>query len=128
TACVKNQVPRPPPADARKIVVIGAHANLGAPSGGGSSQVMPRGGIAAKEQLGENRAMLFAPGWPLEAIRLQFPHARVDYDDGSLPPRAAKAAADADAVILFVDQWTTESADTPNLSLPGEQDRLVEAV
>src|ERR1700733_4624193 len=81
-----------------------------------------------EESRRKNRAMIFDPGSPLEAIRLQFPRARVDYDDGSVAPRAAKAAADSDAVILFVDQWMTETADAPNLSLPGEQDRLVEAV
>jgi beta-glucosidase len=128
TVLLRNQGLLPLSADTRRIVVIGAHADLGAPSGGGSSQVMPRGGIAAKEQLGENRAMIFDPGSPLEAIRLQFPRARVDFDDGSIPARAAGAATNADAVILFVDQWMTESADAPSLELPGEQDRLVEAV
>ena len=34
----------------------------------------------------------------------------------------------ADAVVLFVDQYMTESADAQSLRLPGEQDRLVEAV
>ena len=67
--------------------------------------------------------MVFDPGSPLEAIRLQFPHARVDFDDGSVPARAAEAAAKADAVILFVDQWMTESADAPSLNLPGGQDQ-----
>jgi beta-glucosidase len=125
---LRNQDLLPLSADMRRIVVIGAHADLGAASGGGSSQVMPRGGIAAKEPLGENRAMIFDPGSPLEAIRLQFPHARVDFDDGSIPARAAKAAADADAVILFVNQWMTESADARSLELPGQQDRLVDVV
>ena len=125
---LRNQGLLPLSADTRRFVVIGAHADRGAPSGGGSSQVVPRGGVTMKEQQGENGAMIFDPGSPLEAIRLQFPRARVDYDDGSVPARAAMAAADADAVILFVDQWMTESADAPSLSLPGEQDRLVEAV
>ena len=125
---MRNQGLLPLPADTRSIVVIGAHADRGAPSGGGSSQVIPRGGIAAKEQIGENQAMIFDPGSPLEAIRLQFPHARVDFDDGSSPARAAEAAAKADAVVLFVDQWMTESADAQSLNLPGGQDRLVEAV
>ena len=128
TVLLRNEGLLPLSADTRRLVVIGAHADLGAPSGGGSSQVVPRGGIAAKEPLGENRAMIFDPGSPLEAIRLQFPRARVDFDDGSVPARAAKAAADADAVILFVDQWMTESADAPSLELPGEQDRLVDVV
>ena len=128
TVLLRNQGLLPLPADTRRLVVIGAHADLGAPSGGGSSQVVPRGGIAAKEEIGKNRAMIFDPGSPLEAIRLQFPRARVDFDDGSVPARAAEAAADADAVILFVDQWMTESADAPSLELQREQDRLVEAV
>ncbi len=128
TVLLRNQGLLPLPADTRKLVVIGAHADRGVPSGGGSSQVIPRGGIAAKEQIDDNRAMLFDPGSPLEAIRLQFPRAQVDFDDGSVPARAAQAAAKADAVILFVDQYMTESADAQSLNLPGGQDRLVEAV
>jgi beta-glucosidase len=128
TVLLRNQGLLPLRADARRLVVIGAHADRGVPSGGGSSQVIPRAGIAAKEQIGENQAMIFDPGSPLEAIRLQFPHARVDFDNGSSPARAADAAAKADAAILFVDQWMTESADAQSLNLPGRQDRLVEAV
>lgn len=125
---LRNQGLLPLPADTRRLVVIGAHADRGVPSGGGSSQVMPRGGIALKEQVGENQAVVFDPGSPLEAIRLQFPHARVDFDDGSVPERAAEAAANADAVVLFVDQWMTEGADAQSLKLPGAQDSLVDAV
>ena len=47
---------------------------------------------------------------------------------GSVPARAAEAAAKADAVVLFADQWMTESADAPSLNLPGAQDQLIEAV
>jgi beta-glucosidase len=125
---LRNQGLLPLPADTQTILVIGARADRGVPSGGGSSQVIPRGGFAAKEQVGENSAMSFDPGSPLEAIRLQFPHARVDFDDGSIPARAAEAAAHADAVILFVDQWMTETADAKGLALPGGQDQLVDAV
>jgi beta-glucosidase len=125
---LKNQGLLPLPADTRRLLVIGAHADRGVPSGGGSSQVIPRGGISAREQIDENRAMLFDPGSPLDGIRRQFPRARVDFYDGSVPEQAAEAAARADAVILFVDQYMTESADAPSLSLPGAQDRLVEAV
>jgi beta-glucosidase len=128
TVLLRNQGLLPLPADTRRLLVIGAHADLGVASGGGSSQVIPRGGIAAKEQIGENSAMILDPSSPLEAIRFEFPHARVDFDDGSIPARAAEAAAKADAVILFVDQWMTESADARTLDLPGQQDRLVDAV
>ena len=125
---LRNQGLLPLPAETRKLVVIGAHADRGVPSGGGSSQVVPRGGIAFKQPIGKNWAMIFDPAPPLEAIRRQFPLAHVDYDDGSIPERAAEAAAGADAVILFVDQWKTETADAPNLALPDGQDRLVETV
>ena len=128
TVLLRNQGLLPLAVDTRKILVVGSHADRGVPSGGGSSQVVPRGGIAMKERQGENRAMIMDPGSPLEAIRLQFPHTRVDFDDGSAPARAAKAASEADAVILFVNQWMTESADAPSLALPGDQDRLVDAV
>jgi beta-glucosidase len=128
TVLLRNQGLLPLSPNTRSLVVIGAHADRGAPSGGGSSQVIPRGGVAAKEELGANRAMIFDPGSPLEAIRREFPGVRVDFDDGSIPARAAEAATKADAVILFVDQWMTESADAPSLTLSGEQDRLVEAV
>jgi beta-glucosidase len=128
TVLLKNRGILPLPVETRSIVVIGAHADRGVPSGGGSSQVIPRGGIAAKEQIDENRAMLFDPGSPLEAIRIQFPHARVDFDDGANPERAAQAAANADAVILFADQYITESADASSLTLPGDQDRLIDVV
>ena len=125
---LKNQGLLPLPADTRRLLVVGAHADRGVPSGGGSSQVIPRGGIATKEQVDENRAMLFDPGSPLDAIRRQFPRARVDFDDGSLPERAAEAAARADSVILFADQYMTEGADAQSLDLPHAQDRLIEAV
>ena len=125
---LRNQGLLPLPPDTRRLLVIGAHADRGVPSGGGSSQVMPRGGIAAKEQIGENRAMIFDPGSPLEAIRVQFPRARADFDDGSSPARAAEAAATANAVIIFVDQYMTETADAQSLKLPRQQDSLIEAV
>jgi beta-glucosidase len=125
---LRNQGLLPLSAETRKLVVIGAHADRGVPSGGGSSQVAPRSGAAFKQPIGKNRAMIFDPAPPLQAIRRQFPNAQVDYDDGSIPERAAQAAAGADAVILFVDQWMTETADAPNLGLPDGQDRLVETV
>jgi beta-glucosidase len=75
-----------------------------------------------------NRAMIFDPSSPLDAIRRQFPHAQVDYDDGRFPERAAKAAAVADAAIVFADQWLTETADAPDLGMPFGQDRLIETV
>ncbi len=125
---LRNDGTLPLPAATRRILVVGAHADRGVPSGGGSSQVIPTGGIAFKEPEGKNRAMVFDPSSPLEAIRRQFPRARVEFADGSNSAEAAKAAAGADAVVIFADQYLTEGADAPNLNLPDGQDALIESV
>ncbi|HKN28058.1 MAG TPA: glycoside hydrolase family 3 C-terminal domain-containing protein [Roseiarcus sp.] len=125
---LRNEGMLPLAADTARILVVGAHADRGVPSGGGSSQVIPTGGIALKQPEGKNRAMIFDPSSPLEAIRRQFPRTRVDYNDGASPLEAAKAAAGADAVLVFADQYMTEGLDVPNLNLPNGQDELIETV
>jgi beta-glucosidase len=125
---LRNEGLLPLSPDVRRMLVVGAHADRGVPSGGGSSQVVPHGGIAWTEPRGRNRAIIFHPGSPLDALRGQFPTARVDYDDGCVPARAAAAARRADAVILFAYQWMTETADAANLNLSDRQDRLIETV
>lgn len=119
----------PLPADAGRLAVIGAHADRGVLSGGGSSQVVPRGGVAATEPSPDgDGALVFDPSSPLQAIRRQFPRARVAYDDGRDRARAARLAAGAATAIVFVDQWMTETRDARDLALPGAQDELVAAV
>ncbi|MES1199062.1 MAG: glycoside hydrolase family 3 N-terminal domain-containing protein, partial [Pseudomonadota bacterium] len=110
------------------IAVIGAHADVGVLSGGGSSQVYPRGGNAAPgiAPTGWPGPVVFNPSSPLAAIRAHAPNARVTYDAGTDPAAAARAAHDADVAIVFVTQWTSESQDFP-ISL-GDQDALVAAV
>jgi beta-glucosidase len=125
---LKNENLLPLPENVRRLLVVGAHADRGVPSGGGSSQVIPRGGIAFSEQIGRNSAMIFDPSSPLDAIRRQFPQARVDYNDGRFPGRAANAARLADAVILFADQWRMEGVDAASLSLPSDQDTLIDMI
>jgi beta-glucosidase len=41
---------------------------------------------------------------------------------------AAKAAADTDVAVVFVNDKTSEGSDRPSLALPGDQDALVSAV
>jgi beta-glucosidase len=86
---LKNDGLLPLSPDLLRILVVGAHADRGVPSGGGSSQVMPRGGIAFFEPVGKNSAMIFDPSSPLNELRRQFPRARVEYDDGRKPALAA---------------------------------------
>jgi beta-glucosidase len=115
---------------AKRIVVIGGHADKGVLAGGGSSLVYPVGGnavpgIAPTTWPGP---VMYYPSAPLDAIRRHAPGATVVYHDGADPAAAAALARDADAVVVFATQWTGEGMDVPNLSLPGRQDALIAAV
>ncbi|PSM45007.1 beta-glucosidase [Streptomyces dioscori] len=46
----------------------------------------------------------------------------------SLIPAAVATAKKADVAVVFVNNYTGEAFDRDNLSLPGDQDRLIEAV
>ncbi|TFI58991.1 glycosyl hydrolase [Sphingomonas parva] len=114
---------------AKRIVIIGGHADRGVLSGGGSSQTYPVGGNAVPglEPTSWPGPVVYYPNAPLRAIQALAPGAQVTFVDGSDPAAAARAAADADVALVFVTQWTSESIDT-SLTLPNNQDALVEAV
>jgi beta-glucosidase len=115
--------------DVKRIVLIGSHADNGVLSGGGSSQTYPVGGNAVPglEPTGWPGPVVYYPSSPLRAIQALAPQAQVSFVDGSDPAAAARAAADADVAIVFLNQWTSESIDA-SLTLPANQDALVEAV
>jgi beta-glucosidase len=120
----------PLPRTLRKILLVGSHADKGVLSGGGSSQVIPFGGIAVPG-LGPKDfpgPMVYVPSSPLRAVTAEAGGAQVDYLDGSDLPAAIRAAQDADAVVVFAHQWMAEMIDAPDLSLPDDQDRLIDAV
>ncbi len=114
----------------KKIAVIGAHADAGVPAGGGSSLVYPRGGMAVKGLLPDTwpGPVMFYPSSPMKAIAKRAPNAKVSYASGSDLAAASKLAAESDVVVLFANQWTAESVDALNLSLPDNQDALIAAV
>ena len=56
------------------------------------------------------------------------PGARITYTPGDDPAAAAAAARNADVAIVFGTQWTSEGMDLPSLSLPDNQDALIEQV
>ena len=118
---------------ARRIVLIGAHADVGVLSGGGSSQVRSVGGAPVEIPLTRGEAASFARiTWhassPLRAIHAALPDAQVSYVDGRDPQAAAAAARDADLAIVFAWQWQSEAQDVETLALPDNQDALVDAV
>ncbi|HEX4765822.1 MAG TPA: glycoside hydrolase family 3 C-terminal domain-containing protein [Lichenihabitans sp.] len=127
---LKNDGVLPLPPTLPRIAVIGAHADRGVLAGGGSSQVVPTGGIASSEPApdGFPATLTFDPSSPLDAIRRHAPGAEVGYADGHDVTAAARLAAGADVAIVFADKWMTETADAPDLALPGGQDGLIAAV
>ncbi|OYW99425.1 MAG: glycosyl hydrolase, partial [Caulobacter vibrioides] len=118
---------------AKKIVLIGAHADVGVLSGGGSSQVRSVGGAPVEIPLNGGEAASFVRvTWhassPLQAIKAANPNAEVTYVDGKDPVAAAAAAKAADVAIVFAWHWQTEAQDAPSIALPENQDALIEAV
>ncbi len=119
------------PVKLHRILLIGAHADVGVLSGGGSAQVDSPGGDALEHRPGPSRwnHEIYFPSSPLRAIKeLAGPEAIVTFDDGTDPASAATAAKSADVVLLFADQWMSEGMDRLTLALPHNQDALIEAV
>lgn len=118
---------------ARKIVLIGGHADVGVLSGGGSSQVRSVGGVPIEIPLTSGAAASFVRvtyhnSSPLKAIQAIAPGAQISYVDGKDPAAAAAAARDADIAIVFATQWATEAEDNRDIALPDNQDALIDAV
>ncbi|HEX8623104.1 MAG TPA: glycoside hydrolase family 3 C-terminal domain-containing protein [Allosphingosinicella sp.] len=114
---------------ARRIVVVGGHADRGVLAGGGSSLVYPAGGNAVPglEPRTWPGPVMYYPSSPLLALKSLMPAAEIIFVDGSDPAAAAAAARGADVALVFLTQWTGEAFDVP-YNLPANQDALVEAV
>jgi beta-glucosidase len=113
------------------VAVIGAHADIGMISGGGSAQVDPPGGNVIAPP-GKRGTVWQKPVWfptsPLNALRAELPQAKVEFNSGDDPASAAALAKGADVAIVFAHQWESEGMDLPDLSLPGNQDALIARV
>jgi beta-glucosidase len=107
----------------RSIAIIGPHADKGMISGGGSAQVDPPGRPAPKWQ-----EQVWFPTSPLTAVRAKARGVNVQFDSGKNPAFSAALARKVDSAIVFAYQWTSEGLDLPNLSLPENQDALIEQV
>jgi beta-glucosidase len=120
----------------RSIAIIGGHADVGVMSGGGSSQVSPAGGnpVPPPPELSKNPFTAFMltevyhRSAPLKGIQQKVPHAIVKFDSGADPASAAALAKSSQVAIVFAVQHASEGMDLQNLSLPNNQDALIEAV
>jgi len=110
-------------AKVRSIAIIGTHADEGMISGGGSAQVDPPGFTAPAW-----KAHVWFPTSPLKAIAAKAPGVSVKFASGADPAATAALAKQSDVAIVFVHQWTSEDFDLPNLSLPDNQDAMIDQV
>lgn len=126
---LKNDGTLPVHAAVRSIAVIGAHADVGVLSGGGSAQVDAPGGNAISPDVPTawGQAVYF-PSPPLRYIREHAPGAQVHFDPGTDVSAAASLAKSADIAVVFADQYMSEGGDAPTLSLPNGQNELIAAV
>jgi len=122
------------PLDAGKIksiAVIGPHADVGMISGGGSAQVDPPGGNAILPPGKGNTTWqmhVWFPTSPLKTVRAKAPNAKVLFDHGDNINVAIELAKRSDVAIVYAYQWESEGMDLPDLSLPDDQDKLIEKV
>jgi beta-glucosidase len=110
-------------AKVKSIAIIGQNADKGMISGGGSAQVDPQGSSAP--QWLEH---VWFPTSPLKAVKAKATSADVKFDSGADTAKAAALAKSSEYAIVFAHQWMSEGMDLPNLSLPDNQDALIEAV
>jgi beta-glucosidase len=115
---------------AKRIAVIGGHADIGVLSGGGSTSVTPIGSVREEgiAMMGVKIPKVYQPSAPLQAIKAEAMAAEVSYLDGKDVAAARAAAAAADCVIVFAEEWRSESLDAQGMSLPDGQDALIAAV
>jgi len=132
---LKNDGALPLAADsAARIAVIGGHAQVGVPTGCGSSAVVPPGGFAEVIKvggpgiMGVGRNLYLLPSSPLAELRKLLPGAEIEFDPGMNPVESALMAARCDVAIVFAVKLDSEGFDDPDLSLPWGQDAVIEAV
>jgi beta-glucosidase len=114
------------------IAVIGSNADVGVLSGGGSSQVIPIGGVLPipvdPVPAGCLGPETWDPSSPLAAVQEKVPKGLVRYESGRDVSSAVALAGASDVAIVFANQWETENCDLPDLSLRDNQNELIEAV
>jgi beta-glucosidase len=117
-----------------KVAVIGGHAQVGVPTGCGSSAVLPPGGYAEVIKIGGpgimgvGRNLFLYPSSPVAELKKLLPNAEIEFDPGMSPAESALMARRSDVVVVFGIKIDSEGFDDPDLSLPWGQDAVIEAV
>jgi beta-glucosidase len=119
------------PSRVHSIAIIGGHADVGMLSGGGSAQVDPPAGnaiMAPGKGATHWQDHIWFPTSPLKALQTKLPNTKIKFDSGTDVQHAANLARNSDLAIVFAYQWLSEGMDLPNLSLPDNQNALIEQV
>lgn len=124
-----------PLADDADVALLGPNVHEATLGGGGSSETEPFVETTTVEGI-SNRAdgnVTVCQGVPripnLSLFGVPTPDDEQDQDDSAVDLESAVAtAADADVAVVVLRDRATEGADREDLSLPGDQDQLVEAV
>jgi beta-glucosidase len=117
-----------------KIAVIGGHAQVGVPTGCGSSAVLPPGGYAEVIKIGGpgimgvGRNLFLFPSSPVAELKKLLPEAEIEFDPGMSPAESALMARHSDVVVVFAIKIDSEGFDDPDLTLPWGQDAVIDAV
>ena len=118
-----------------KIGVVGGYAQLGVISGTGSGAVLPVGGFAgtlniggAHGMMGNARNLFILPSSPLAELKKLLPQAQFEFDGAYTPAESVFLAQRSDIVIAFGIRVEGESFDLADLSLPWDQDAVIDAV
>jgi beta-glucosidase len=117
------------------VAVIGGHAQVGVPTGCGSSAVTPPGGFAEVVKIGggpglmgAGRNLYLLPSSPLAGLTDALPRAVIQFDPGMSPAESAILAGRSDVAIVFAVKVEGEGFDSADISLPWGQDAVIEAV
>lgn len=120
-------------ADVHSVVLIGGHADVAVPSGGGSGQVDPPGGSPIPpppptDFFTAGIRPAWMPNSPLRVLAAKMPSAKMSYLSGDNLTAATTIARSADVAIVFAYQWEAEAIDLKTLDLSPDQNKLIEAV
>ena len=126
-----NALPLSP--DVHSVAIIGGHADVAVPSGGGSAQVDPPGGTPVPpppphDFFSAGIRPAWMPSSPLRALKAKLPAVQISFVSGDDLASAAAAAKSADVAIVFAYQWESEAIDLLTLDLSPDQNRLIETV
>ena len=120
----------PLPQRLARLLIVGAHADHGVLCGGGSSAVTPIGSLQlpGTSIMGMDVAKVVQPSSLVTAIKEESAARDVVFVDGTDRQQVLEEARNADAVIVFAQEWRSEGLDAVGLALPDDQDALIEAI